>query len=163
MFADRIGVNLVPVFIPGRLNVTADGLSRLGQVRESEWVLRMDILEQVFQQFGIPWLDLFATRDNTRLTRFVSPHHHPMAYHTDAVSLDWSDLGILYAFPPWKLVNEVIKKFRASSNVALILVAPMKTTASWLPELIELSRSRMALNHPQLLSQHVEGHGEVFH
>ena len=162
-FADSIGVHLVPVFIPGRLNVTADGLSRIGQVRETEWVLRTEVLQQVFRQLGVPWLDLFATRDNSRLAHFVSPHPHPMAYHTDALSLEWSSLGLLYAFPPWKLVTEVLKKFRASSNVALILIAPMKAAASWLPELMELSRARIPLSHPQLLSQHVTGLDIVFH
>ena len=162
--AESMKVTLVPVFIPGVRNVTADGLSRLGQVRDAEWTLRAEALTAIFGQWGQPWLDLFATRNNTRLSQFVSPHPHPMAYRTDALSFSWSNLGLLYAFPPWKLVPEVLKMFRVSTNVSLILIAPMRALASWLPELIQLSRLRIPLEpHPQLLSQHVHGLGVVFH
>ena len=53
--------------------------------------------------------------------------------------------------------------FRAATNVSLILIAPMKAVASWLPELLDLSQQRIPLDpHPQLLSQHVDGLGVVF-
>ena len=155
---------LWPVFIQGYRNVTADSLSRRGQTQETEWSLNHSVLQKVFEKWGQPWLDLFATRDNKQLDQFVSPFPDPEAYQVDALSFTWEDLGLIYAFPPSKIVPEVIRKFRNSSGTQMILIAPLRAASSWTPELIQLSRSRIRLGkNPDLLSQTVQGKGLTFH
>ena len=100
--AKRLAIVLRPVYIPGARNVEADGLSRQGQTRESEWCINHKVLEEIFLQMGHPWLDMFATRDTKRLDQFVSPYPDPEAFGTDALALNWDNLGLIYAFPPDK-------------------------------------------------------------
>ena len=61
-------VTLKARHIPGRLNVVADKLSRLGQIIQTEWSL----LTEVFQTICIRWhrlqIDLFATRYSLSLS-----------------------------------------------------------------------------------------------
>ena len=49
-------------YIPGNMNVVANDLSRAGQILPTEWSLHHDIA--IFQQWGHPNLDLFATRQD---------------------------------------------------------------------------------------------------
>ena len=67
-------------FVPGRMNVIAENLSRAGQILPTEWSLHQDIVNLIFQQWGHPNLDLFATRFNTKCVTFVSltPDHREL-------------------------------------------------------------------------------------
>ena len=85
--------------IPGRLNVVADKLSRLGQTIQTEWSLLPQVFEAICCRWHRPQIDLFATRFNNKLPLFVSPFPDPMASAVDALSLPWEDLDP-YAFPP---------------------------------------------------------------
>ena len=65
-------LHFLPQFIPGRLNVLADSLSRRSQVLGSEWTL----CRQAFQEILRRWpamIDLFATALNHRLPVYFSP------------------------------------------------------------------------------------------
>ena len=55
-------------FIPGRMNVIAEELSRAGQILLREWSLHQDIVNLIFQQWGHPNLDLCAMRFNTQVS-----------------------------------------------------------------------------------------------
>ena len=59
--------------IPGRLNVIADKLSRHNQVIQREWSLSQQVFNLLCSKWGRPQVDLFATRFNHRLPKFVSP------------------------------------------------------------------------------------------
>ena len=85
--------------IPGRLNVIADKLSRLGQTIQTEWSLHPAVFQAVCSRWHQPQVDLFATRFNNKLPQFVSPVPDPQAWVVDALSLSWEDLDP-YAFPP---------------------------------------------------------------
>ena len=160
----RMNTTLLPVFIPGSRNVSADALSRRGQIQESEWTLDQTVLDSVFQSWGQPWLDLFATKHNRRLSQFVCPFLDEQAYDVDALALSWKDLGLVYAFPPPKSIPEVIRKFSNSSGTQMILIAPLRVSSSWTPELMQMARAKISLGkHHQLLSQVVHGQGRIFH
>lgn len=118
------------------MNVEADRLSRAGQVLSTEWCLDRSALDRLFRQVGTPEVDLFATYRNAVVPRFVSPFPDPRALAVDALALDWSHRGLMYAFPPWKLIPEVIRKWRVSRGITLILVTPMRSIDSWVPELL---------------------------
>ena len=95
----RKQVTLKARHIPGRLNVVADKLSRLGQTIQTEWSLLPEVCQAICSRWHRPQIDLIATRFNNKLPLFVSPVPDPLATAVDALSLPWEDLDA-YAFPP---------------------------------------------------------------
>ena len=73
----RQQVTLRARHIPGRLNVIADKLSRLGQTIQTEWSLHPEVFQAVCSRWHQPQVDLFATRFNNKLPQFVSPVPDP--------------------------------------------------------------------------------------
>ena len=97
-YCDRHGIQLLPVHLPGSRNVTADALSRVGQTLMTEWCLSDRLLRPVFTAWGTPIVDMFATFANRKLPTFVSPFPDDRALHVDAMSVLWSNMGLLYMF-----------------------------------------------------------------
>ena len=60
-------------FIPGKQNVTADRLSRACNAG-TEWQLSPSIFMQISSIFGVPSVDLFASRVNHQLRTYISWH-----------------------------------------------------------------------------------------
>ena len=75
------GIVLRARHIPGRLNVIADKL-----------FLSQQVFICLCSRWAQPQMDLFATRFNHKLPRFVSPVPDPTAWAVDALSLPWDDL-----------------------------------------------------------------------
>ena len=95
--------------IPGRLNVIADKLSPHNQVIQTEWCLSQQVFNRLCSNWVQPQIDLFASRFNHKLPKFVSPVPDSTAWAVDALSLSWSNLDV-YAFPPVSLLSQVISK-----------------------------------------------------
>ena len=91
------GIVLRARHIPGRLNVIADKLSRHNQVIQTELSLDQQVFSLLCSNWGLPQVDLFATRFNHKLPRFVSPVPDQQAWAVDALSLSWESLAV-YAF-----------------------------------------------------------------
>ena len=89
----RKQVTLRARHIPGRLNMIADKLSRLGQIIQTEWSLHPEVFKAICSQWHQPQVDLFATRFNNKLPQFVSPVPDPQAWAVDALSLSWENLS----------------------------------------------------------------------
>ena len=91
--------------IPGRLNVQAFQTQPSDQ---TEWSL-----SQVFDiwcsRWARPHVELFATRFNHKLPKFVSPVPDPTAWAVDALSPPWENLDV-YTFPPVSLLGHMISK-----------------------------------------------------
>ena len=81
----RHQVTLKARHIPGRLNVVADKLSRLGQTIQTEWSLLPEVFQAICSRWHQPQIDLFATRFNNKLPQFVSPVLDSLAVAADAV------------------------------------------------------------------------------
>ena len=108
-WCDRKAITLVPVHLPGVHNIQADSLSRVGQTLTTEWTMAMERLRPVFAKWGETQVDLFATFANRLLIKFVLPYPDPRAEWTDAMSVPWDNgRGLLYAFPPFKMVPQVL-------------------------------------------------------
>ena len=117
------GIVLQARHIPGRLNVTADKLSRHNQVIQTEWSLSQQEFNLLCSNWDRPQVDLFATHFNHKLPKFVSPVPDPTAWVVDALSLPWENLDA-YAFPPVSLLNQVISKVIDQGCCRMILIAP---------------------------------------
>ena len=55
----------------------------------TEWMLKDDIFQRVCTHFFMPDIDLFSSRLNKKLSRFISWFPEPGAFHVDAFSLSW--------------------------------------------------------------------------
>ena len=102
-------VTLKARHIPGHLNVIADKLCRLGQTIQTEWSLLPEVFQEICNKWHRPQIDLFATRFNHKLPRFVSPVPDSLAVAVDALTLPWEDLDA-YAFPPTAILGKVVEK-----------------------------------------------------
>ena len=130
---DDHSITLLTFHIPEACNIF------LQKPSPTEWRLGHEALDILFSAFGQPLLDVCATRDNAVTTIFVSPCPDERAWKVDALSLDWSDLGLVYAFPPPALVPRILDKIRSSSNTTVILIASEHLSKTFLLDLISLS------------------------
>ena len=114
--------------IPGVENVLADYKSR-NFADELEWSLNDKLFEKVTERFGLPEIDLFATRLNKKVPRFVWWHPDPEACAIDAFLMNWSKY-YFYAFPPFSCLNRTIAKI-LRDNAEGVLVVPWWPTQPW--------------------------------
>ena len=124
--------------VAGVLNVLADRLSR-GRihVRPSEWSLHSTVVHRLFQIWGTPLIDLFASEVNKKTPVFCTWYPSQLALATDALSIAWENMEA-YAFPPICLVPKVLqhmKKFRCQ----IILIAPQWPRRNWYTDLLQMS------------------------
>ena len=132
------GIVLRARHIPGRLNVIADKLSRHNQVIQTECSMDQQVFSLLCSKWGLPQVDLFATRFNRKLPRFVSPVPDPEAWAVDALSLPWEGLDI-YAFPLVSLLGLVVSKLVDHGCCKMILIAPGWPNMPWFWDLVSLS------------------------
>ena len=131
------GIILDCEYIPGKLNVLADALSRTGKVLPTEWTIAHHALQPLWDLWGKPMVDLFATKYNTRLPLYVSPVRDPQAWARNAFTIPWNGMT-LYAYPPTALISKVIERYRLDCP-RLILVTPGWSRRPWYPDLLSLT------------------------
>ena len=131
LWAENRRIRLLPQFIMGSSNVTADALSRPNQVIGSEWTLHQEVVDQLVHKWPAV-IDLFATSLTARLPVYFSPASDPRAAGTDALLQSWDDLQA-YAFPPIAIIRRVLLKLRSSKNCELTLIAPFWPQRDWFP------------------------------
>ena len=129
-------VRLLPQFVPGRLDVLADSLSRRGQVLGPEWTLHQEVCRDLFRLWPVT-VDLFVTSLNHRLQVYFSPMADPQVAAVGALVQSWDNLQA-YAFPPFSLLQRVFSKVRGSHNLELTLVAPFWPLRPWFADLLDL-------------------------
>ena len=91
LWAESRRIRLLPQFIMGSSNVTADALSRPNQVIGSEWTLHQEVVDQLVHRWPA-MIDLFATSLTARLPVYFSPASDPRAAGTYALLQPWDDL-----------------------------------------------------------------------
>ena len=99
-------------------------------------MLDPNIFEKACKLFFLLDSDLFATRINTELTRFVSRKLDPDAFHTNACTLSWTK-GLNYAFPPFSIIGRVMKKIQEDKAIFLVIL-PLWPTQTWFPRALPL-------------------------
>lgn len=122
-------------YLPGIDNHVADRRSREFN-DQLEWMLDKEIFRQCCEQFGKPEIDLFASRLNTQLDRYVSWNADPGAEAFDAFSQTWNKY-YFYAFPPFSLIGRCLSKIEQEQAEGIIIV-PKWPTQTWFPRLLNL-------------------------
>lgn len=136
LWSEQQNINLMSRFVPGRMNVTADMLSRKRQILKNEWSIHPDILYRLWKTWDRPMIDLFATSLNNKLPIYFSPVPDEGAEGVDALLQDWSK-HLLYAFPPLALIRQVLNKVQ-KDQAEVILIAPCWPNQEWYPDLLAL-------------------------
>jgi hypothetical protein len=147
----------------GEINVLADFLSR-NRPDPTEWSLNDRLCSRLFQRWGRPMVDLFASPQNHKLPLWFSRVPHPEAAAVDAFSQTWSGWSV-YAFPPFNLILDLLIKLRSDQVEEAIVVLPFWPRRSWFPLLLEMSCTD-PLRLPcrmDLLQQTLPLRGTLFH
>ena len=133
---------VVAQHIPGKDNVYADYHSRNFNER-FEWSLNLTVFRWITQRLWYPEIDLFASRLNAKVKKFVSWYPDPEACAVDAFTIDW-ETQLNYAFPPFSLIPRVLSKVQ-QDQACVLLVAPVWTCQIWYPLLLRLLIERPVL------------------
>ena len=145
LMLDKLNCTAKARHIAGKLNVTADYLSRPKEVIATEWSMHPQALRPVWERWGTPNIDLFATRKNHKLPTYVSPLPDPQAWAVDAMTLSWRGL-YAYAFPPWAILDQVLMKIQ-EDEAEVILIAPDWKGHAWYPSLLEMKTEEPIMLH----------------
>ena len=98
-----------------------------------EWVLDMNIFQDIVCRFGKPDIDLFTSRLNHKLKKYISFRSDPNAMAVNAFSISWTK-HYVYIFCTFQHPQYMIVEDKAEA----LVVAPFWTTRSWLPQLAHL-------------------------
>ena len=122
-------------WIAGEENVEADKASRIQEdFKESQ--LNPEVFKRLARWAGPLEIDLFASKNNALLPKFVTLRAHPESYYFDALAHPFPKRG--YANPPFILIPRVLQKVRIEQLDNLLLIAPLWTSQAWWPSLLEL-------------------------
>lgn len=128
-------IHLSTAHVPGISNCEADEESRTINV-DTEWTLKSDIFAEIIQVYPEITVDLFASRLNNQVPKYVSRRPDPNAFAIDAFTFTWSD-DMYFIFPPFSLLGRILQKVE-EDKAEVVLVAPIWPTQSWWPSLLQL-------------------------
>ena len=129
------GIWLSAAHLPGSQNIQADRASRIFH-DQTEWKLDQDIFHRITSHLIKQEVDLFASRLNFQLDRYVSWKPDPWALAVDAFTLDWSSY-VFYAFPPFSVLGRVVQKIQEDMAEGILLI-PNWPTQPWFPKVMRL-------------------------
>ena len=106
--------------LPGVQNVDADWASRHFSER-TEWTLNKEIFTRMVAKYYTPQVDLFPSRLNHQLPRYVSRHPDPGAMEVDAMTLQW-DRWTSFIHAPIVMLHRILKKIARIRQLAFSLL-----------------------------------------
>ena len=127
LYCEERDIWLTATHISGERNEAAFSSRNFNET--IEWKLDESVFLQLIDKFGLPDVDVFATRLNRQLDRFVSWRSDPDAEAINAFSVDWNGKYI-YAFPPFRCESQVLQKAR-QDRADVLLVAPFWITQNF--------------------------------
>lgn len=120
---------IIATFIPGSENFEADFASRHFS-QDTEWGINPLIVKAICRNWFKPEVDLFASKENHLLEKYVSWGPDPQAIASDAFLLNWAEFDSVFIFPPFRLLLRCLQKIRQERPRG-ILVAPFWPTQPW--------------------------------
>lgn len=115
---------------------------------DTEWKLSDRYFKIVVNNFGVPEIDLFATRANAKVKRSTSWFRDPEAYEIDAFTLNWGQ-WFFYAFPPFAVITRILQKILHDKATG-ILVVPNWPSQAWYPLYKSMVISEITLLGPKI-------------
>ena len=146
-------------YIPSAENKVADLFSRKTLVKGSTWKLQRTVFNRIAQKWGMPVIDLFASRDNNQVERFLTWRPDPLAVGTDAMQWNWDKEHLVYAFLHVSMIWKVLQKLKKHRRTTMILIAPAWITRHWYPIPLSLLIERpipLGKNPDLLLDQQLQ-------
>lgn len=131
-------------YIKSSDNIVADAESRKSHP-DIEWEISNQAFNTITNHFGIPSIDLFASRINHKCNKYVSWHRDPDAYAINAFTLPWTNL-FFYAFPPISVILKTLRKI-INDRATGIVVVPKWPTQPWYPLFKSLLTSKPLVIH----------------
>ena len=117
-------------------------------VSKQQGSIRMETLPKVFQQVcerrEMTKIDLFASRLSHQLLQYFLWKPDPFSQGTDALQDIWRN-QFLYAFPPFCLILQVLKKVSYDQTEKVLLVTLTWQSQIWCTLLLEMSIVRPLL------------------
>lgn len=135
--------------IEGKNNKEADVLSRKINI-EGEISLNPDIFKELCSIYGTPDIDLFASRVNNKLDKYMSRFPDSLATGVDAFKYKWSEF--MFIFPPFILINRILAKILRDKPLKVMLIVPNWPTAVWYPKLMKMKKLIKHLGKASLIS-----------
>lgn len=96
-----------------------------------EWSLTELAFDKIVHCFGLPLIDLFASRLNKKCALYVSWDRDPDAFAINAFTISWSD-KYFYAFPPFPIILKTLRKIILDKAIGIV-VLPLWPTQPWYP------------------------------
>lgn len=132
LMTSALGIHLLPFYIPGIWNTIADTLSRHQML--PDWHIMPSISQTVFQRWGVPVVDLFASQASKVVDTYVTlDPQDPQAIFIDAFSRVWN-FQLAWVFPPPPLIPQVLQHLNEASG-RFIIVAPRWEKVFWRADL----------------------------
>lgn len=145
LFCEQRKLFVFASYIKSCENIIADFESRKKQ-SDTEWELAHYAFSQIVTSFGMPEIDLFASRSNTKIDKYISWKPDPYAYCIDAFTVNWSNF-FFYAFPPFAVILKTLNKIIVEKATG-ILVIPFWPTQPWFPIFKRLVSSNVIYFEP---------------
>ena len=142
-------VHISAAHIPGKHNILADSASR-EFIDAAEWMLSPEIFDNITQEYGLPDIDLFASRLNRQIPTYASWKPDPESTYIDAMSISWTG-KFVYIFPPFSMLWPVITKLEQDKVEEAIIIAPRWPTQSWYPRLKRIARYTRHISSQELI------------
>ena len=143
------GIFISAAHIPGKHNIMADIASR--EFHDSaEWMISPHIFGKITRAFGMPEIDLFASRLNTQLPLYASWKPDPHSAFIDAMQISWSN-KFIYLFPPFSMLWPILTKLEEDKVERAIVVVPRWPTQSWYPRIMRKAREILEIGSKHLI------------
>lgn len=114
-------------FIPGRDNKVADEKSRKFS-DNTEWMLNTSIFQAIVKAWYTPDVDLFASRINKQLNRYVSWKPDPFAEKIDVFTFRWNK-GSYFIFPPFSVISKTLQKMHKDNATGILIFSIVERKA----------------------------------
>ena len=121
----KFDIRLISKWIPREDNTIADAISKYHDT--DDWSIDNETFNFLEAQFGLFSIDRFATRDNTKVSRFNSRFYSPGCEDVNAFTCHWGH-EFNWLCPPISLVGAAIKHLKLCAATGVLLVPEWKSS-----------------------------------